>query len=139
MNLQDRSTCPSLEDIGAYINHPLFYKFCDKVKETYQAKESLEYSSCSWEPGWNVKFKKSGKSLCTIYPRELFFTVLIVVGKKEKEAVETQLPQCSSRLQEIYSQTKEGNGQRWLMIDLEDEDALYEEVFWLMKLRLGRK
>lgn len=112
---------------------------CDKVKETYQVKESLEYSSCSWEPGWNVKFKKSGKSLCTIYPRELFFTVLIVVGKKEKEAVETQLPQCSSRLQEIYSQTKEGNGQRWLMIDLEDEDALYEEVFWLMKLRSGRK
>ena len=48
-------------------------------------KPNLEFSKCSWEPGWNVKFKKSGKTLCTVYPRENYFTVIVVIGKKEKE------------------------------------------------------
>ena len=57
----------------------------------YNCKEQIEFSSCSWEYGWNVKFKKSGKTLCTIYPRENYFTVLVVVGKKEKDAVKGYL------------------------------------------------
>ena len=42
-------------------------------------------------------------------PRELYFTVMVVVGRKE--AGETILPECTSRMQEIYHDTKEGNGQ----------------------------
>ena len=42
-------------------------------------------------------------------PRELYFTVMVVVGRKE--AVDTILPECTSRMQEIYHDTKEGNGQ----------------------------
>ncbi len=90
------------------------------------------------EPGWNVKFKKSGKSLCTIYPRESFFTAMVVIGRKEKESVEELLPACTSRLQEIYKETKEGNGQRWLMIDLEDKDSMYHDVLRLIKIRSTR-
>ncbi|WP_423245054.1 DUF3788 family protein [Heliorestis acidaminivorans] len=26
----------------------------------------MTYSKCSAQPGWNVKYKKSGKSLCTL-------------------------------------------------------------------------
>ena len=32
-------------------------------------------------------------------------------GEKRKEAVEAILPECTSRMQEIYHETKEGNGQ----------------------------
>ena len=31
-------------------------------------------------------------------------------------------------LREIYARTREGNGQRRLIIDLEDPDQLYEDV-----------
>ena len=34
----------------------------------------------------------------------------------------------SNHLQKIYKETPEGNGQRWLMIDLEDNDKRYKEV-----------
>ena len=95
----------------------------------------MDFSSCSWEYGWNVKFKKSGKNLCTIYPREEYFTVLIVVGKKQKEAVEDILSDCSDRIKDVYHQTKEGNGQKWLMIDLEDKDKTYEDVLRLINIR----
>lgn len=46
------------------------------------------------ERGCNVIFKKSGRRLCTIYPREVYFTVLVVIGSKVKEAVEIILCDC---------------------------------------------
>ncbi len=135
IDLQDCNYRPTLDEIAEYTNSPAFRQFCSDIKDTYKCSEKIEYSSCSMAPGWNVKFKKSGKSLCTIYPRESYFTALIVVGRKEKEAVEASLPNCTAQLQEIYEQTQEGNGQRWLMIDLEDQDSLYQDSLRLIKIR----
>lgn len=62
---------------------------------------------------------------------------MIVVGMKEKEAIETILPDCVPELQEIYTRAKEGNGQRWLMIDLEDEGQMVNDLFRFMDIRRG--
>ncbi len=135
INLQDRSYCPALNEIEEYVGNPIFHQFCSEIKETYHIKEKIEFSSCSWEKGWNIKFKKSGKSLCVVYPREGYFTVLVVVGRKEKESVDAMITECFAELQEIYDQTKEGNGQKWLMIDLEDAGATYRDVMRLVEIR----
>ena len=135
IDLQDKSLRPDLEEIGKYIRNPVFTEFCQKINNTYNCNEKIEYSGCSLEKGWNIKFKKSGKNLCTIYPREGYFTVMIVIGRKEKESVEEILPECTSELQTIYSQTKEGNEQRWLMIDLEDHEDLYRDILRFIKIR----
>lgn len=137
IDLLDKETCPTLEEIGGYVRNPLFTQFCTQIKELYACREEIRYSSCSWEKGWNVKFKKSGKTLCTLYPREGSFTVMVVIGPKEKDAVNTILPACAAEIQDIYAQTKEGNGHKWLMIDLEDAGKLYDDVFRLIKIRRG--
>lgn len=92
-------------------------------------------SAIFWECGWNVKFKKSGKSLCTVYPREGFFTVLVVVG--EKEAVEAILWECTPELRGLYEKIRWGNGQKWLMIDLEDQGEMLADVLQLIEIRRG--
>ena len=135
IDLQDKSICPSIEEVSTYVRNPLFMQFCSKLRDTYQCQEKIEYSSCSMEKGWNVKFKKAGKALCTIYPREGCFTVMVVVGAKQKAAVEAALPDCTAELQNIYHHTREGNGQRWLMIDLEDQNGLYDDVLRLIEIR----
>ena len=75
--------------------------------------------------------------MCTIYPRENYFTVLVVVGKKEKDAVKAILQEFNPILRDIYCQTKDGNGQRWLMIDLEDKANMYSDIFHLIDIRRG--
>ncbi len=135
MDMQDKTIRPDLEDIGTWVRNPVFMDLCTEIMTAYQCKEQIEFSMCSMERGWNVKFKKAGKSLCTIYPREGYITVLVVVGKKEKEAVEEMLPGCTEQLREIYHQTREWNSQRWLMIDMEDKDKLYQEVLRLIRIR----
>ena len=135
IDLQDKSYCPTLEEIGEYVGNDVFDGFCSEIREKYKCSEKIEYSACSMERGWNVKFKKAGKSLCTIYPRESYFTVLLVVGRKEKEPFEERMQEWTERMQEIYDQTQEGNGQKWLMVDLEDKDALYRDVFRFIEIR----
>lgn len=135
IDLLDRNYCPTLDEIAELVNNASFMQFCTEMKNLYKCNEKIEYSACSWEKGWNIKFKKSGKTLCTIYPREHYFTVMVVVGQREKASVETILPMCTQELQDIYHETKEGNGQRWLMINMEDKDKIYHDVFRLIEIR----
>ena len=135
---RDRQYCPALDELSNYINNPLFMKFCSQIKKKYHCSEKIEFSSCSWEYGWNVKFKKSGKNLCTVYPREGFFTVLVVIGPKEKDSAERILPKLTPRLREIYNQTEAGNGQKWLMIDLEDRNKMFDDTMRLIEIRRGK-
>ena len=75
---------PTEYEIEEYINNDLWKSFCDYMKETYNTVPKFEFSRCNWEYSWNIKFRKGSKSLCTIYPRENYFTILIVIGKNEK-------------------------------------------------------
>lgn len=68
-----------------------------------------------------------------------YFTVLIVVGNKEKEHVENQLPFLSKEIQDLYQNTKEGNGQGWLMIDVNSDDCVYGDVLQLIHIRRTSK
>ena len=62
-----------------------------------------------------------------------------MAGAKERPEVEAVLPSCSPEVQEVYEQTESGNGQKWLMFDVEDRDEVYRDVFRLIGIRRGAK
>ena len=62
---------------------------------------------------------------------------MVVIGRKEKEKFETMLPSLSKDIQKIYEATKECNNQRWLMIDLEDNDKRYEDIKRIINIRVN--
>ena len=61
IDLQDKNNSPALEEIGEYVCNPVFRQFCLEIMDTYKCHEKIEYSSYSWEKGFNVKYKKAGK------------------------------------------------------------------------------
>jgi hypothetical protein len=132
-NKEDINYMPTEYEIKEYINNDLWDHFCQYMKNTYNVQPKFEFSKCNWEFGWNVKFKKGSKSLCTVYPRKNYFTVLIVIGKKE--TFENIFSSFSYDIQQIYKETKEGNNQKWLMIDLEDNDQRYEDIKKIIEIR----
>ena len=60
-DLQDKSYRPAVRKIGEYINNSVFTQFCAEIRKAYKCNEKIEYSSCSWERGWNIKLKKPVK------------------------------------------------------------------------------
>ncbi len=129
---------PSLETIRAYVNSPLFEHLCRHLETEYQSKPLLEYSRCSLQYGWNVKYKKVGRTLCTLYPMRGYFIALIVIGDREMTETERMLPTFTEYFQQLYYETKTGMGQKWLMIDVTDIEIL-EDVKQCVAIRRGKK
>lgn len=126
---------PNEYEMSDYINNELWNKFCEFIKSTYNVNPRFEFSKCSLEYGWNIKFKKDSRTLCTVYPRENYFCVMLVIGKKEKEKFENLLHSFCIEIQEVYQNTRECNNQKWLMIDLEDDNRKYEDVKKILNIR----
>lgn len=126
---------PGLEKFGEGVGARLFRDFCTCITSTHGGKPCAEFSRCALEPGWHIKFKRSGKTLCTVYPRAGYFGVMVVVGPKQKQAVEMSLFRFSTAVQELYAKTRECNGQRWLLVDVKAKDRVYEDVLALVGLR----
>ena len=133
-----KSQQPSLAEISAFIANPLWGEFCRWTEERYTVLPKVEHSTCIGAPGWNVKYKKGGRSLCTLYPDEGAFTVLVTVGAKEAPQAELLLPAFSAYLRELFSRTQPFNGARWLMIRVSDPRVL-EDVKQLVSLRVALK
>lgn len=129
---------PSMTTISAYVNSPLLECLCKHVETEYQSKPVLDYSRCSMQYGWNVKYKKAGRTLCTLYPMKGYFIALIVISDREKTEAEWMLPFCTEYLQQLYHETKTGMGQKWLMINVMD-DAVLEDVKQFIAIRRSKK
>ena len=59
---------PSPDDIAEFVDNPLWKALCSWLESGYRTVPRIEYSRCGMAPGWNVKYKKGGRALCTLYP-----------------------------------------------------------------------
>ena len=136
-NKLDRGQKPVMEQVSDYVDNPLWEALCRHVEEEYQSKPLFEYSGCI-PTGWNVKYKKSGRSLCTLYPMEGCFIALVVIGPHEKGAFDLALPLLSSYTQELYESKKDKNGLCWLMFEVRESGVL-PDVKTCIEIRRGYK
>ncbi|MFZ5985869.1 MAG: DUF3788 domain-containing protein [Bacillota bacterium] len=129
---------PTIENISDFVNSELWNELCTFLGDNYAVVPKIEYSKCSMQKGWNVKYKKGSKSLCTLYPMKGYFIVLIVIGEKEKIESELVVPTCTMYVQQLFHETAFSLGGRWLMVEVRDR-AVYEDVLKLVKIRVKTK
>lgn len=139
MDLKDINHQPTIEEIETYISNDIFNQFFAYMNAEYKALCKMEYSKDVYFKGWNVKLRKAGKGLCVIYPKEGYFTVLVVIGVKEQDSFNGLYPTLSKEMKEIYDNTREGNSQRWLMIDINKKNELYDDLLKLIQIRRENK
>lgn len=68
--------------------------------------------------GWTIRYRRSGSTLCSLFPEKGGFTVLITLGKKESEKVLSILDDLSSKTRKIIKEAKQLRDGRWLWIRL---------------------
>lgn len=117
-----------------YIETPLWANLNDFLREKYGVQPSYDYSICSSQPGWNVKYRKGGRSLCTLYPMPGFFIALVTIGAKEEMEAELIAPTFTNHVQELMKIAGRVMGARWLMIHVTDEQVL-DDVKCLIQIR----
>ena len=110
------------------------------IEEAYRVKPQIAYSKCSAQPGWNIKYKKGSRSLCTLYPMADCFIALVVVGPKEEEEVRIGMDAelFTAYVKDLYDKTAYSAIGRWLMIEVKDKKVL-NDIKHLLKIRVRPK
>ena len=68
--------------------------------------------------GWTIRYRKGGKTLCSLFPEKGGFTVLIVLGRKESEKALSIRDELSSKIRKLLGDTEQLHDGRWLWIRL---------------------
>lgn len=129
---------PDLSDIKRFIKSEAYDELCAFLENKYKVTPMVVYSGCSAQPGWNIKYKKGGKSLCTLYPMDGWFIALVVIGAKEEMSTELTIPTCTEYVRNLFEKTPFSCGGRWLMINVTDKD-ICNDVKKLVAIRSGVK
>ncbi len=119
---------PSDKEIKEFVDTLLYNDLDNYLKETYKVRPKLFYSSCSMDngywKGWNIKYKKSGKSLCTLYPKQGYFTALITVSAKEISEDDVLILLRDDYMKNLFQRTKAGTNGKSLPIEVRSEKIL---------------
>jgi len=89
---------------------------------------------------YELKYRKSSKTLCALYPKEQGLCILIIFGKVERDKFENSREEFSEYINKFYDNTKQYHDGKWLYIDrVDDEIAKYIEKLLLIKKRPNKK
>lgn len=140
--LYSKENEPTEEQIRQFTATPCWDTLTSYLQQTYQIQPTLFYSGCRMEAGkwqgWNVKYKKSGKALCTLYPKEGYFVALIPISSKEIDEAELLLPHLTPYTQKQFNQTPFGHYGKSLALEV-TSDAILQDAKSLIALRIGTK
>ena len=130
---------PSFEDVKKFTDSNLFCELDNHIRETFNVKPKLAYSGCAMDAGmwkgWNVKYLKSGKSLCTLYPKQGFLLLLVTISEDNMNEAELVISQCSDYTKNLFAQAgRSHTGGTSLAFEVNDENIL-QDVKNLIALR----
>ena len=132
-SLLDKTQQPTPQDIQKTLGAawPLWEDLTRFLAEAYpEIPPDLSYGGKKY--GWNLWYRKSGKSLLSLYPQEGYCVAQIVLGNVQVEqALQLELGEAVGRLLRETPQFHDG---RWLFIPVRTErDA--EDVKQLLQVK----
>ncbi len=132
-SLLDKAQQPTPQDIEKTLGsaRPLWEALTRFLAEAYpEIPPELSYGGKKY--GWNLWYRKSGKSLLSLFPNEGYFVAQIVLGNAQvAQALELALGQAVGTLLRETPQFHDG---RWLFIPVRTaQDA--EDVKLLLQVK----
>jgi len=130
---------PTAREIKDFVTTPLWDELDQYLQQTCKVRPKLSYSNCAMDQGmwkgWNVKYQKSGKSLCTFYPQAGCFLALMPIGLREMNEVELLMPLCSAYTQELFHKTPSNRHGKSLAFEVRDAQTV-ADMKRLLAIRL---
>ncbi len=79
------------------------------------------------------KFRRGGKTLCTLYAKDNCFNIQIVFGKDERSKFESEKHNYTSEIQNIYINSTTYHDGKWM--SFEPDNSLIEDIQKLLLIK----
>lgn len=74
--------------------------------------------------GWNLRYRKSGKTLFSMFPEKDCFTVLLVLGQKELGVYKDREDEFGESFKSVYESAPQFHDGRWLWIKVRSVECI---------------
>ena len=129
---------PSEEEMVRFLGKQagkMWKKIVQYMRENYDFEPVREKGSLEA----TIRYRKSGKTLLTFYPKRNEITVLIILGKDEVQKFESSRGEFSPGIVELFRSTKQYHDGRWLHIKIPPFDNLEDIKKLLLMKRKPKK
>lgn len=109
---------PDENDMIALIGQSLYdvwQKLCAAIDEKYDMDRIWNSGGKAWI--YEYKYRRGGKTLCSLYARENRMGFMVILGKDERAKFEAARNNYSELVQKIYDETKTYHDGKWLMFE----------------------
>lgn len=106
------------------------------VEDNYEINPETVFYGAKY--GWTIRYRKSGRTLCSLFPERGGFSVLIVLGRRESEEAVSMRNELGSRIYELLENTKQLHDGRWLWIRLSTISDI-DDVKKLLRIKKPKK
>ncbi len=114
--MMDGTHTPDEKEITGFIGEPAigaWVRLRRFLKENYDIEPEMMFDK---KHGWDVRYRKSGKTLITLTPEKSAVRILIVLGREESEKALTMRNELSPKMYKLIENTKQLHDGRWLWI-----------------------
>ena len=107
------------------------------VEERYSM--DLLWDTGRGDDGFELKYRRGGKTLCVLYARDHALGALVVLGKAEREKFEARRADFGQYINDLYDKTRQYHDGRWLFMDVDSGNADEVKELILIKRKPNRK
>lgn len=126
---------PSTNDMTQLIGESLYdvwEKLCAMVDEKYDMEHLWNDGGKSWT--YEYKYRRGGKTLCTLYAKENCIGFLIILGKYEREKFEAIREHISPMGQKMYDAATTYHDGKWIMFELVDT-TMFDDFSHMLQIK----
>lgn len=95
----------------------------DWIEDSYPGIFTPEWIYGGKKYGWSLRYKKS-RAFCTFVPEYKLFSVVVVLGRAERDKFEARRASLNSKLADLYDSTPTYRDGKWLKIGVSTADDL---------------
>ncbi len=136
----NRDQKPTKSDIITFISNAEAISAWNQIHEYLETHYDLLMETIYYGDnyGWVVRYRKSGRTIVSLFPEKDSFSFLIVYGKKEIDKFSAQESEFLPAIVEIFQNTKKLHDGKWLWIRVMDS-ANFEDLKKLLTIKRRSK
>ncbi|MEE8181692.1 MAG: DUF3788 domain-containing protein [Candidatus Thorarchaeota archaeon] len=115
--MMDKAREPTEEEMMSYVGEGAEEAWTELrkfIEDNYDFMPETVFYGAKY--GWTVRYRRSGKTLCSLFPEKGGFTVLVILGRKEATKALSMQDELNSRVKDLLGNTEQLHDGRWLWI-----------------------
>lgn len=108
----------------------IWFELIKRINELYDVDNIWNKGFGDWK--YEYKFRRGGKTLCTLYMKKNKANILFTLGKAERDKYEEIKFQFSNKVNTIYGNTESFHDGKWLWIPV---DSDWNDLLKLLKIK----